>query len=317
MTNQLSNDNPIYGRKEDAMPVGTTSSAFISTPDEIIRAPDVQSKAKVDHEIPSLDLFLHPVGPESTKSDTATASRATKNFKLFPNLPVELRLIIWQFALATKRYVSIKHDMPPFIYRHGPPTWHPSCADRAPAPFFVCHEARQEVTKIYMPLRGTACGFGRVWMDVKKDVLCFSRQRFEPNHMTSFVDGLPADFRNGLAYIAADDMSSRYTWYAQGPFVDNLYKFPALANLTVLEHSDPEADNGRGISEIVEWESSSLNYSSEIIGREVEVVKAKYPQRKWVEPLMNTGRTIYVDSPEDRHRRSKTTDLSYLEWLRL
>jgi len=148
-------------------------------------------------------------------------------------------------------------------------------------------------------------------MNTEIDVLCLLRRSFEPRFMVDFIDSLPKDFRNELKYIAADDV---LVYQCRSTLVDNLYRFPMLESVILLDYSDQEGDNGRGIEEIVAWESSFLLHSKTIFEECVEEVKADNPEKEWIKPVMKTGRMIYVELRGGKSRRSMRTNLYPYEW---
>ena len=93
-----------------------------------------------------------------------------ENFKLFPNLPVELRLKIWRSTLPMPRNVGIKLRIKDagfggWITRKNTPP--------PPVALQVCHESREEALKYYILSFGTTVYPPTVYFNNQIDTLCF------------------------------------------------------------------------------------------------------------------------------------------------
>ena len=76
-------------------------------------------------------------------------------FLLFPELPGEIRLKIWSFAISIPRTVTITIDRPPFK-RGAAETVKTFQTDvPAPATLYTCAESRHEALAIYKPCFNT------------------------------------------------------------------------------------------------------------------------------------------------------------------
>jgi len=238
---------------------------------------------KIASAAPELD------GKEERKSEVRTS------FSGFPKLPLELRIMIWQFARPSRRYVEIKHTTLSQPSRRGdtkPPTWHPICVDPEPALLFICHEARREITNKYRPLKGTTPGCGIVWVDLREDVLIFLRSDFYSYGIASFVSQIPEEMRGLVTCIAAEDSlictgSLPVDATTELPFLDNLTRFSALKELTVLHFVDRNARTWQPITGIVPSMHVFLCIRKERVDENIKVVKARNPQ--WKEPSVETG----------------------------
>jgi hypothetical protein len=98
-----------------------------------------------------------------------------RKFKLFPKLPIELRLVIWELALPNAQLISIKSERGPHPTEKGKvvitrdvAAWY-----KVPALLHVSPEARAFAQSIYQHKFGDRLGGNGVWMDLTKDILCF------------------------------------------------------------------------------------------------------------------------------------------------
>lgn len=104
------------------------------------------------------------------------------SFTLFPSLPLELRLIIWQLALPAPRCVVLesaiaKARIPPPGCMDCTILWKLRCIENAPSMFFVCKESQVEILKTYRPYKGSWPGSGKIYVDSSKDLFCVPRIR--------------------------------------------------------------------------------------------------------------------------------------------
>jgi len=92
--------------------------------------------------------------------------------------------MIWSRALPGPRYVEFRTNShvnaENLHHSRDPKDLVLAAVEKAPELFFVCHEAREEVLKVYQPLKGTKKGFGVVWFDPRTDVLCLRTEYFHP-----------------------------------------------------------------------------------------------------------------------------------------
>ncbi|CAG8953270.1 hypothetical protein HYFRA_00003474 [Hymenoscyphus fraxineus] len=133
-------------------------------------------------------------------------------FKLFPNLPTELRILIWQFALPGRRFIMITKPPVWDDYTECDQTmtlmrlndisyWHPVAIERAPAPFFANQEARSIVQKSYIPLKSND-GFGAAYFNPKLDVICFDHNPYhDGNILDGFLKCVPKDVLEQITSI--------------------------------------------------------------------------------------------------------------------
>jgi len=79
------------------------------------------------------------------------STNSPETFLLFPELPGEIRLKIWSYAISVSRTVTITSDRPPFK-RGGVQAVQTFQADvPAPATLYVCAESRHEALAVYRP----------------------------------------------------------------------------------------------------------------------------------------------------------------------
>ena len=228
---------------------------------------------------------------------------AEKKFTTFSKLPAEIRVMIWQLSLSGRRFVEIYiiGDRSAGGWRGV--SWYPVCIDKAPPPFFTCHEARREVTKTYKLLEGNKPCRGAVWTDMKKDVLCF---RDWPSHfaMGYLLDSLPSNIRELVTYLALGGPPLDGYPFPSGAYERNLSRLPALKEVFLsgdepeLDFDDPDNDyiknNGVVATGFVEYETECLRQHKNFVERETGVAKANNPQ--WEEPLVRTGCYIFSES---------------------
>lgn len=101
-------------------------------------------------------------------SSPSLGNSATRSFTIFPKLPIELRLVIWEFAVPCDRVVTIvKHGFPPEYFEteivaHA----------RVPAIFGVNQESRSVALKIYsLKINGENHELCPTLMDPVNDIL--------------------------------------------------------------------------------------------------------------------------------------------------
>ena len=128
-------------------------------------------------------------------------------FPLFPKLPPELRIYIWELSLLPPRIIFLEQFRPRVSQPTSSALSHDSQNDaarlstaasqitthelllistvcqnatayrsqcRAPATLFACHESRTIAEKSYTKAFGSAGTPASTWIDFKKDILCLS-----------------------------------------------------------------------------------------------------------------------------------------------
>jgi hypothetical protein len=143
-----------------------------------------------------------------TKLDRETAQTEEINigidgafeFILFPKLPIEIRLQIWEEALPPTRYLEIRNTGK-WSWSLNQPAIHICCKEKAPSLFFVCRESRAEVAKRYDPLQGTTWNSPVFYCDFKKDVLAFNYGYFAYG-LTVFLQSIPRRIASKITRIA-------------------------------------------------------------------------------------------------------------------
>lgn len=164
---------------------------------------------------------IHDTDDSSTdntiSAQDANAKSPLTSFTLFPKLPMELRLVIWEMILPGQRFVDIRSTLAYVegyegrVDEAGMPyedytirTWHPVGVERAPVGFFICRESRIEILKTYTSLKSTD-GNPAVFVDFTKDVLCFRYWRFHAS-IEEFLNDQPNHrLAHNLAYLLTDE----------------------------------------------------------------------------------------------------------------
>ncbi|CAG8973631.1 hypothetical protein HYALB_00002196 [Hymenoscyphus albidus] len=133
-----------------------------------------------------------------------------RTFKLFPNLPTELRILIWRLALPRRRFIMI--TKPPvwndyaecdqsMMHPNDISYWHPVAIERAPALFFANQEARSIVQKSYIPLKSND-GYGAAYFNPKIDIICFDHNPYNGgNILDGFFKCVPKDVLEQITSI--------------------------------------------------------------------------------------------------------------------
>ncbi|KAE8448349.1 hypothetical protein EG329_009593 [Mollisiaceae sp. DMI_Dod_QoI] len=100
---------------------------------------------------------------------------APGSFTNFPELPSELRLKIWEYALPGPRILGVGHKTQyKTIYGRAIPTifeWRTS--DPVPSILHACHESREEALKNYRPSFGIPLQQGKNYIDFSKETIYF------------------------------------------------------------------------------------------------------------------------------------------------
>ena len=119
-----------------------------------ITLPDV---LQISDKMSPQALSSMPTGPRSNLfGDLKARGFELREFTLFPELCAELRIQIWRLTMPRPRLVEV-------TYLHG--IYHLknlARTEKAPTLFFVCHEERVEVIKLYKPLKNID-GIGATW----------------------------------------------------------------------------------------------------------------------------------------------------------
>jgi hypothetical protein len=192
----------------------------------------------------------------SIAADTET----DKEFTLFPNLPLEVRRMIWRKALPGSRLIFISRPCfptpeeiqaqkvraakesriwgPRYAAREDREKvlfWEPRCNEKPPAVLFTCKESRAEALRFYRSL-----GCERTWfvplkklhVDLGVDVICVKDWG-----MHDFVNQLTDDERANLKLLAVDDTTlTTCRGYSRITAVDDLAKLTGLKELRFVSN---------------------------------------------------------------------------------
>jgi hypothetical protein len=176
-----------------------------------------------------------------------------RSFTLFPKLPAELRVAIWNLILPGSRFVEIettvifleeKDEASRPKQDYDVETWHARGIEKAPLGFFVCRESRAEVLKRYTPLKSTD-GFPTLLVNFKRDVICF---RFwqSPGVITNFLDDLSDDkLEKDVAYLLVDEDGNPDEEIGEGYSHDywidqDICRFQGLKEILLVPHCSTE-----------------------------------------------------------------------------
>ncbi|KAL0931680.1 uncharacterized protein CTRU02_212633 [Colletotrichum truncatum] len=161
-----------------------------------------------------------------------TGPQSLDRFHLFPQLPTELRLKIWNFNLPSPRIVPIRYGAGSLCFASNTQSPRPStsgCTSYADIPInlHICHESRAEALKSYALSFGMTRNPGQIFFDKKRDVLYFGAR---DGYMAS-----EAQFLTVMALCDPKDLSEvRYLAINDSLFwVDSTYQSMSAANLTV------------------------------------------------------------------------------------
>ncbi|OLN81788.1 hypothetical protein CCHL11_08923 [Colletotrichum chlorophyti] len=151
---------------------------------------------------------------------------------LFPALPIELRLKIWNFNLPPPRVVPIRCGAKSLSFSSHAQSPSPStsgCTSYAPVPvnLHVCHESRREALGSYRLSFGMTRNPGQIFFDEAHDILYFGARdgymASEAQFLTVMALCDPADLAN-VRHLAINDS---LFW------VDSTYQSMSAANLTI------------------------------------------------------------------------------------
>ncbi len=107
-------------------------------------------------------------------------------FRLFSELPIELRLEIWQFSLPRKRILEIKKVKE--AYRWGKDFMDGfGVPDSIPATLHVCRESREEGLRFYRPSFGRSYGSATTYFDPTFDTIFFRHENITELDFLSFL----------------------------------------------------------------------------------------------------------------------------------
>ncbi|KAI8200409.1 hypothetical protein KHU50_006891 [Colletotrichum sp. SAR 10_65] len=173
---------------------------------------------------------------DGSREPTTPARRPLDHFHLFPCLPAELRLKIWNFNLPPPRIVPIRCGAKSLSFAadvHPAAQRRPStsgCISYASIPvnLHVCHESRVEAMKSYRLSFGMTRKPGQIFFDRSRDILYFGARdgymASESQFMTVMALCDPTDLAE-VRHLAVNDS---LFW------IDSVYyQSMSAANLTV------------------------------------------------------------------------------------
>ncbi|KXH30884.1 hypothetical protein CSIM01_01478 [Colletotrichum simmondsii] len=162
----------------------------------------------------------------------AIPPQSLTQFHLFPRLPVELRLKIWNLNLPPPRVVPIRCGAKSLSFASHAQSPRPSSSGctsytAVPTNLHACHESRLEALKSYHLSFGMTRNPGQIFFDKAHDVLYFGAR---DGYMAS-----EAQFRTVMALCDPEDISQvrRLAINDSLFWVDTMYQSMSAANLTV------------------------------------------------------------------------------------
>jgi 2EXR family len=224
------------------------------------------------HDVPpDHRYYKHRLLPPSSKHQLSTTSRSniepqTSAFPLFPILPTEIRLKIWQLALPGPRVVRVHaYDEANYLSLFRSPTPPPQI-------LFVCRESREQALLLYELCFGLEHinAPSTIYFNHELDTLYFEHE-VRNGHGCEIVDFgverncLPSVTRKGLSNVERVAISHRV---GQDPILywfEYLEKFEGLEEfIIVAERGNPPVpddaqlvDADRDDEDLKEWQDWS------------------------------------------------------------
>jgi hypothetical protein len=178
------------------------------------------------------------------------------SFHLFPQLPLELRLQIWEEAIPSPRILHIKETAPssdPGSYDHQRRNWTTTAQVPPPSMLLVNHESFDVASKYYelafptkKDVQYPQQGCSRTWIDFQRDVVYIDRQSFKQRYLRNprscqrplATSGLLDRGRIVNLAFKGDDFLGRGARQDNHIVVHDIYReFPALKQLyIVIDH---------------------------------------------------------------------------------
>ncbi|KAI1125212.1 hypothetical protein F5Y10DRAFT_13401 [Nemania abortiva] len=154
-------------------------------------------------------MLAQPYTPSMARSRLITATDSLEsNFRVFSQLPTELRLMIWSLCLPGPRIISIRCDPRPVTQgalhqqeedlSHGRQLVQCRSPTPVPATLHVCRESRSEALRRYKLLFGMGGEPGTIYFNPLSDALYFGTR-----------DGFSASAANLSAFMAMISPSDR------------------------------------------------------------------------------------------------------------
>jgi hypothetical protein len=164
--------------------------------------------------------------PTPLTDDSKVKILELKEFTLLPKLCPELRILIWRLAMGP-RLIEVIHtarrrDYDVYVRM-----------EKAPALFFVCHEARVEVIKLYKPMKDIDGMVGTTWCNLKEDTSCFRSSRL-CYWVREFFENMPEETCASIRRIALCMHTVNRYWPTVGS--DVLLLLPGLEDVYVTDN---------------------------------------------------------------------------------
>lgn len=191
--------------------------------------------------------------PESDSPKDAT-------FVFFSNLPAELRLQIWQYAVCFERVVEIQCMSGTIGFRHG-------ATPRPPAVLHACRESRHEALKAYKVCFGTKKDPKSIYINPARDILFFRVP--EQSETWRYILGQNSRWREQLKDVRrmAFMCLGRYVGPSSLRYMKKtMWAFPRLEELIVLWAEDartrPVGGRGVNVIELAPGHANTERYTS-------------------------------------------------------
>lgn len=181
-------------------------------------------------------------------------SSPTKNFTLFPLLPLELRLKIWSYMSPGPRNLSIQYNMSSqYSSSRATPSfggW--TSPSPVPVILHICHESRSEALKYLQLSFGSYFHPAKLYFDFSCDTAVFGPQTSaDTDDESGSTDTYLLDIILGGEYHGADDaekirsmvleVTENSDLYGRRSFCwDEIRLFPVLQDLTILSRDNDD-----------------------------------------------------------------------------
>lgn len=224
-------------------------------------------------------------------------------FILFPKLPAELRIKVWQYAIADigPRVIEIMSAVEGHVEcgdennktDHVVGVWWPLCVEDAPALFEACEEARTELCKSYQPFTGSAKNTDVIFCDFSKDYICITYPRLTMFVTRFFADMLPENIRKLVRRLIMDEDSFKYLEVEErnGDFDFKFVQLQLEELAIVLDENSPNDFYGdpqiTEFKDLVDKTTHELEVRQELEDRLLTKWKNEYPA--WQPPLLRIG----------------------------
>jgi hypothetical protein len=287
------------GTESLALPT-SLSSAFSqlhleNSPSDVAQSPTPPTDASNIQAASNSTSFTNP-DPVAQETVDSSSNFEYNTFTLFPELPLELRRMIWRQALPGPRYVELRtaakfvDSSGRHVYENDPQYLIFTAVEKAPVLFSTCHEARTEVVKVYRPFKGIKKNSGSVWLDPRTDVLCFRYDYF----MAEVHDALllmDSALRESLESITVDAYVIQDDWYE---IHDDLVSLlPSLKEIHITDLKNPgyeEYDRKKAVIALNVLGVLDEPEHYDMARKMIMDTKIKHPE--WKEPVIKPGKCV-------------------------